>query len=67
MPRKHYPGETVGIIGSSLSAAILAQEAGRLGYRVGSLVLTPDNPVKQFASWQTIAENGLKNVNNQFR
>ena len=56
MPRKHYPGETVGIIGSSLSAAILAQEAGRLGYRVGSLVLTPDNPVKQFASWQTIAE-----------
>lgn len=57
MPRKHYPGETVGIIGSSLSSALLAQEAGRLGYRVGSLVLTQDNPVRQFASWQTIAES----------
>lgn len=55
MPEKHYPGETVGIIGSSITSALLAIEAGKLGYRVGSLVLTEDNPVRQFASWQTIA------------
>lgn len=56
MPMKHYPGATIGIIGSNLSSAILAQEAGKLGYRVGSLVLTPENSVRQFASWQTVAE-----------
>lgn len=55
MPEKHYPGETVGIIGSSISSALLAIEAGKLGYRVGSLVLVETNPVRQFASWQTIA------------
>lgn len=57
MPEKHYPGETVGIIGSSISSALLAQAAGKLGYRVGSLVIEPDNPVKQFSSWQTVSEN----------
>ena len=39
MPEKHYPGATVGIIGSSVHAALLAQAAGKLGYRVASLVL----------------------------
>ncbi|HFI0681999.1 TPA: ATP-grasp domain-containing protein [Streptococcus suis] len=57
MPEKHFPGETVGIIGSSIASALLAQEAGRLGYRVGSLVLTPENAVRQFATWQTIGES----------
>lgn len=56
MPEKHYPGETVGIIGSSIHAALLAQAAGKLGYRVASLVLNPDNLVRQFATWQTVAE-----------
>ena len=50
MPEKHYPGETVGIIGSSIHAALLAQAAGKLGYRVASLVLNPDNLVRQFAT-----------------
>jgi len=54
MPEKHYPGETVGIIGSSIASALLAQAAGKLGYRVASLVLTDNNPVRQFASWQTV-------------
>lgn len=54
MPEKHYPGETIGIIGSSIASALLAQAAGKLGYRVASLVLTDNNPVRQFASWQTI-------------
>lgn len=56
MAQRHYPGETLGIIGSSLSAAILAQAAGRLGYRVASLVTHEVNPVRQFASWQTVTE-----------
>ena len=55
MSQKHFPGETLGIIGSSISSAILAQMAGKIGYRVGSLVLTEDNPVRQFASWQTVS------------
>lgn len=57
MTQRHFPGETVGVIGSSISLALIAQEFGRLGYRVGSLVLTDFNPVRQFASWQTIADN----------
>lgn len=57
MTQRHFPGETVGVIGSSISSALIAQEFGRLGYRVGSLVLTDFNPVRQFASWQTIADN----------
>ncbi|WP_124058535.1 ATP-grasp domain-containing protein [Vaginisenegalia massiliensis] len=51
---KHFPGETIGIIGSSMASALLAQEAGRLGYRVASLVLQEQNPVRQFCNWQTI-------------
>lgn len=57
MTQRHFPGETVGVIGSSISSALIAQEFGRLGYRVGSLVLTDFNPVRQFVSWQTIADN----------
>ena len=30
MAQRHYPGETLGIIGSSISAAVLAQAAGKL-------------------------------------
>ncbi|MCW6659426.1 ATP-grasp domain-containing protein [Aerococcaceae bacterium NML191292] len=56
MPHKHYPGSTVGIIGSSVTSALLAQSAGKLGYRVASLVLNANNPVRQFASWQTVAD-----------
>ena len=56
MPEKHYPGATLGIIGSSVHAALLAQAAGKLGYRVASLVLNPENLVRQFATWQTVAE-----------
>ena len=56
MPEKQYPGATVGIIGSSVHAALLAQAAGKLGYRVASLVLNPENLVRQFATWQTVAE-----------
>ncbi len=52
----HYPGETIGLIGSSISSALLAQAAGRLGYRVASLVLEEENAVRQFASWQTVAK-----------
>lgn len=55
MPERHYPGETIGIIGSSIASALLAQIAGKLGYRVASLVLVDNNPVRQFASWQTVA------------
>lgn len=54
MPERHYPGETIGIIGSSIASALLAQAAGRLGYRVASLVLSDNNPVRQFANWQTV-------------
>ncbi|MGY4105569.1 ATP-grasp domain-containing protein [Ignavigranum ruoffiae] len=54
MAQRHYPGETIGIIGESISSAILAQEAGRLGYRVGNLVIHEDNPIRQFASWQVV-------------
>lgn len=57
MSQKHFPGETLGIIGSSISSAILAQNAGKIGYRVGSLVLNEDNPVRQFASWQTVSRS----------
>lgn len=56
MPKRYLPGRTIGIIGSSISSALLAQAAGRLGYRVASLVLDEDNPVKQFANWQTVTE-----------
>ncbi|MBR7926641.1 ATP-grasp domain-containing protein [Aerococcaceae bacterium zg-ZUI334] len=66
MSVKYYPGATIGIIGSSIASAILAQEAGRLGYHVGSLVLVSDNPVHQFASWQTIAESYDEFVLSQF-
>ena len=54
MAHRHFPGETIGIIGSSLSSAFLAQAAGALGYQVGSLVHESNNPVQQFASWQEI-------------
>ncbi|XJS10112.1 ATP-grasp domain-containing protein [Aerococcaceae bacterium WGS1372] len=57
MAQRHYPGETIGIIGSSISAAVLAQAAGKLGYRVASLVTSESNPVRQFASWQTVTES----------
>lgn len=57
MPDKHYPGQTLGIIGSSISSALIAQAAGKIGYRVGSLVLSEHNPVRQFASWQTVSED----------
>ncbi|MBD3949234.1 ATP-grasp domain-containing protein [Tuanshanicoccus lijuaniae] len=66
MSVKYFPGSTIGIIGSSIASAILAQEAGRLGYRVGSLVLVSENPVHQFTSWQTIAENYNELVLRQF-
>ncbi|MGX7106547.1 ATP-grasp domain-containing protein [Hutsoniella sourekii] len=56
MSQRHYPGETLGIIGSSVASALLAQSAGKLGYRVASLVTHPDNPVRQFASWQTVVD-----------
>lgn len=54
MAQKYFPGATVGIIGSSQASALLAQVAGRLGYRVASLVTHENNPVRQFASWQTV-------------
>ncbi|WP_028124918.1 ATP-grasp domain-containing protein [Eremococcus coleocola] len=57
MTRDFYPGQTIGIIGASIPSALLAQAAGRLGYRVASLVLEDVNPVRQFASWQTVAES----------
>lgn len=66
MPEKHYPGETVGIIGSSIASALLAQAAGKLGYRVASLVLTDNNPVRQFASWQTVTTSYNEQVLRHF-
>ncbi|MBG9984002.1 ATP-grasp domain-containing protein [Aerococcaceae bacterium DSM 111022] len=57
MAKRHLPGSTIGIIGSSISSALLAQAAGKLGYRVASLVLDENNPVRQFSSWQTVTEN----------
>lgn len=57
MAQRHLPGSTIGIIGSSLSAAVLAQTAGRLGYRVASLVTEEQNPVRQHALWQTVVED----------
>lgn len=57
MAERIYPGATLGIIGSSYSAAVLAQVAGALGYRVASLVTDENNPVRQFASWQTVTES----------
>ncbi|MBG9981644.1 ATP-grasp domain-containing protein [Aerococcaceae bacterium DSM 111020] len=54
--KRHLPGSTIGIIGNSISSALLAQAAGKLGYRVASLVLDENNPVRQFASWQTVTE-----------
>lgn len=57
MAQRHYPGETIGIIGSSISAAVLAQAAGKLGYRVASLVTSENNPVRQFATWQTVTDS----------
>ncbi|MBG9980816.1 ATP-grasp domain-containing protein [Facklamia sp. DSM 111018] len=56
MTQRHYPGATIGIIGSSLTSALLAQEAGRLGYRVASLVQDQQNPIQQFASFQMVVE-----------
>lgn len=57
MSKRHFPGETIGIIGSSITSALLAQTAGALGYRVASLVTAEENPVRQFASWQTLTES----------
>lgn len=51
----YFPGATVGLIGESIGTAILAQELGRLGYRVASLVTNETNRIRQFASWQTIS------------
>ena len=56
MAKRHLPGSTIGIIGSAISSAMLAQAAGKLGYRVASLVLSDNNPVRQFSSWQTVTE-----------
>lgn len=56
MPERHYPGETIGIIGTTVSSAMLAQAAGKLGYRVGSLVNDQYNPIRQFANWQTVTD-----------
>lgn len=56
MPERHYPGETIGIIGTTISSAMLAQAAGKLGYRVGSLVNSQYNPIRQFANWQTVTD-----------
>ncbi|UUX33822.1 ATP-grasp domain-containing protein [Fundicoccus culcitae] len=66
MPEKHYPGETVGIIGNSMASALLAQSAGKLGYRVASLVTTELNPVRQFSSWQTVTQRLTDEVLQQF-
>lgn len=66
MPERHYPGETIGIIGSGTQSALFAQAAGKLGYRIGSLVLDSNNPVRQFASWQTVAEVLDEDVLNYF-
>ena len=66
MAQRHYPGETLGIIGSSISAAVLAQAAGKLGYRVASLVTSENNPVRQFATWQTVTESYNEQVLNYF-
>lgn len=63
MPNRYLPGATIGIIGSSMASALLAQAAGRLGYRVASLVLEEKNPVRQFASWQTVVETDTYNEN----
>ncbi|MDO4432883.1 MAG: ATP-grasp domain-containing protein [Aerococcaceae bacterium] len=56
MLHRHYPGETLGVIGDSIAMALVAQAAGKLGYRVASLVKQQINPVRQFASWQTVTE-----------
>lgn len=66
MAQRHYPGETIGIIGSSLSAAVLAQAVGKLGYKVASLVTNEDNPIRQYASWQTVTETYNEQVLNYF-
>ncbi|MGF3141661.1 ATP-grasp domain-containing protein [Facklamia sp. P13064] len=57
MVRRHQPGSMIGIIGDSLTTALLAQEAGRLGYRVASMVSHDENPVKQFSYWQIVDAN----------
>ena len=54
MIERLYPGATIGIIGDSIHATLLAQAAGKLGYRVASLVRHELNPVRQFAFWQTV-------------
>lgn len=66
MSQRHYPGSTFGIIGQAMTSALLAQEAGRLGYRVASLVNQATNPVRQFASWQTITENFTEEILTDF-
>ncbi len=62
MAMKHYPGETLGIIGSSITSVLVAQEAGKLGYKVASLVTHEDNLIRQFSSWQTVTENYNRQV-----
>ena len=62
MAVKHYPGETLGIIGSSMSTVLVAQEAGKLGYKVASLVTQEDNIIRQFSSWQTVTESYNRNA-----
>ena len=57
MVHRFYPGTCIGIIGSGHSSALLAQEAGRLGYHVGSLVTQAWNGVRQFASWQKVVDS----------
>ncbi|MGO4937580.1 ATP-grasp domain-containing protein [Fundicoccus sp. Sow4_H7] len=66
MPQRHYPGETIGIIGNSMASALLAQSAGKLGYRVASLVTNEINPVRQFSSWQTVTQRLTDEVLQQF-
>ncbi|MCR8969512.1 ATP-grasp domain-containing protein [Facklamia sp. 7083-14-GEN3] len=57
MVQRHQPGSMIGVIGESLTTALLAQEAGRLGFRVASMVSHDENPVKQFAYWQMVDDN----------
>ncbi|MGX7109197.1 ATP-grasp domain-containing protein [Facklamia miroungae] len=54
MAHRHHPGSMIGMIGQSITTTLLAQEAGKLGFRVASLVNQAENPVKQFAIWQMI-------------
>lgn len=66
MPGRHYPGETIGIIGNTIASALLAQSAGKLGYRVASLVTNEVNPVRQFSNWQTVTQRYTDEVLQEF-